>query len=51
VKVARAAARTEQSELVVHNRDGKVASKDSSGHGSAIEGLGGRHGGDRRPIL
>lgn len=32
VKVARAAARKEQSELVVHNKDGRIAEKDSHGH-------------------
>lgn len=32
LKEARQAARKEQSELVVHNKDGKIASKDSHGH-------------------
>jgi Uncharacterized protein conserved in bacteria (DUF2188) len=32
VKVAREASRKEQSELVVHNRDGRIANKDSHGH-------------------
>lgn len=32
VKVARQAARKEQSELVVHNKDGRIAEKDSHGH-------------------
>jgi Uncharacterized protein conserved in bacteria (DUF2188) len=32
VKVARQASRKEQSELVVHNKDGKIAQKDSHGH-------------------
>lgn len=32
VKVARQAAAQEKSELVVHNRDGKISAKDSHGH-------------------
>ena len=32
VKVARETARKEQSELVVHNNDGKISQKDSQGH-------------------
>lgn len=34
VKVAREASRKEQSELVIHNKDGKIAQKDSHGHDS-----------------
>lgn len=32
VKVARDVSRKEQSELVIHTRDGKIAAKDSHGH-------------------
>lgn len=32
IKVAREAARKEQSELVVHNNDGRISGKDSHGH-------------------
>lgn len=32
VKVARNLSRTEKSELVIHNKDGRIAQKDSHGH-------------------